>query len=521
MTRKAASEIMLTLLTISMLALASNPNPAQASPETILYIDPPTITDPDLTSGSNFTVDVKISDVEYLYDWGANLTFDPDVLRVTDVIEGDFLKVYPEGTQGYEVIDTDWAAFGWMIWGVHLGVSGSGTLATVEFEVLGTGESRIEFDLTGEWPETYLDDQKSPNQPPDFNEIPFTAENGYFNNLAAVVSSTLDIRPDTLNLDSKGRWITAYVELPEGYDVENIDCTSIKLGKEVIHSGNLVTNGGFEDGLNGWTTGSGGPGYYSHVVVDDGTEHPDALEYKRWGSGANGASVGAWQDLDILVSDYDSLYLELDVEVISNSLQDSGWWSYQYGGYGEFPVAVFVRYEDSDGSIWNWNYNFFPSDDNEYFGRTNFGYVDRSVWYHYVSPNLADVTTTLTGPHNQPISSPTPYRITSISVGGTGWDFNGRIDNVNLWGTTISDGIAPASRDQSTEPAIGDYDGDSVPDLMVKFDRESIVAWIYQRMGMQHEVTLTITGELTDGTPFEGTDTISVVYSGGGGGKRR
>jgi hypothetical protein len=129
------------------------------------------------------------------------------------------------------------------------------------------------------------------------------------------ISSTLDIKPDTLNLDSKGRWITAYIELPEGYDVGNIDLTSIRLGKEVIHSGNLVTNGGFEDELDGWTTSGGGTGYYSHAVVNDGTEHPDALEYKRWASGADGGSVGTGQDLDILVSDYDSLYLELDVKV--------------------------------------------------------------------------------------------------------------------------------------------------------------------------------------------------------------
>jgi len=507
----------------SILALASNPNLVQASPETILYIDPPAIIDPTLTPGNTFTVDVKVSDVEYLFEWGARLTFNSDVLKVTDVTEGDFLKVYPEGTFfGSDIRNEEgWTVFSCMIAGMYFGVSGSGTLATVQFEVQGIGESLIEFDLTGEWPETVLHDQTSPNPPPVFNEIPFTAESGYFNNLVAVVSSTLDIKPDTLNLGSKGRWITAYIELPEGYDIGNIDCTSIRLEKEVIHSGNLVTNGGFEDGLYGWTTGGGGTGYYSQVVVNDGTEHPDALEYKRWASGADGGSAGAWQDLDILVSDYDSLYLELDVEVISNALQNSGWWSYQRGGYGEFPVAVFIRYEDSDGNIWTWNYNFFPSDDNEYYGRTNFSYVDRNVWYHYVSPNLADVTTTLTGPYNQPISSPTPYRITGISVGGTGWDFHGRIDNVNLWGATVSEGIAPASPGESAGPTIGDYDEDGIPDLMVKFDRASIASWIYQNAGMQHEVTLTVTGELTDGTPFEGADTIIVIYSGGGGGRRR
>ena len=29
--------------------------------------------------------------------------------------------------------------------------------------------------------------------------------------------------PDTLNLKDRGRWVTAYVELPQGYDVDDID----------------------------------------------------------------------------------------------------------------------------------------------------------------------------------------------------------------------------------------------------------------------------------------------------------
>jgi hypothetical protein len=516
LTRKMSPGIMLTLLIASMLTLAFNQNTVQASPETILYIDPPSIVDQTLTPGSTFTVNVMVSDVEFLFYWQANVTFNPDVLRIVDVVEGDFLKASPEGTFGAKRIEASWALFGWTIIGSHLGISGSGILATVEFEVLAMGESLIEFAQKGYL--TYLDAQIFPLPPPWFVDIPFTAVNGYFNNLVAVVSSTLDIRPDTLNLVSKGRWITAYIELPDGYDVGDIDCTSIRLGKEVIHSGNLVTNGGFEDGLYGWTTSGGGTGYYSHVVVDDGTEHPDTLEYTRWASGADGGSAGAGQDLDILVSDYDSLYLELDVEVISNALQSSGWWSYQRGGYGEFPVAVFIRYEDSDGNIWNWNYNFFPSDNNEYYGRTNFSYVDRNVWYHYVSPNLADVTTTLTGPYNQPIPSPTPYRITGISVGGTGWDFNGRVDNVNLWGTKISDGIAPASHGKSVESAIGDYDGDSIPDLMVKFDRAEIESYVLDHVDMGElvrsrfaEVTLAVTGEFTEGTPFQGSDIIKII----------
>jgi len=40
---------------------------------------------------------------------------------------------------------------------------------------------------------------------------------------------TLDIDPDVLNLKSKGRWITCYIELPEGYNVSDIDRATILL----------------------------------------------------------------------------------------------------------------------------------------------------------------------------------------------------------------------------------------------------------------------------------------------------
>lgn len=54
---------------------------------------------------------------------------------------------------------------------------------------------------------------------------------------------------------------------------------------------------------------------------------------------------------------------------------------------------------------------------------------------------------------------------------------------------------------------IGDYDLDGIPDLMVKFDRTAVAALL----SPADVVELTVTGELVDGTPFEGTDTIRVI----------
>jgi hypothetical protein len=48
-----------------------------------------------------------------------------------------------------------------------------------------------------------------------------------------VIQAAVDIDPDTLNLNSKGKWIACYIELPEDYDVEEIKVSTIKLNDEV------------------------------------------------------------------------------------------------------------------------------------------------------------------------------------------------------------------------------------------------------------------------------------------------
>ncbi len=65
--------------------------------------------------------------------------------------------------------------------------------------------------------------------------------------------------------------------------------------------------------------------------------------------------------------------------------------------------------------------------------------------------------------------------------------------------------------DPSAPTSIGDYDSDGIPDLMVKLDRAAVISYI--NIQLWH-VTLTITGELTDGTPFEGSDVIRVICPG-------
>jgi len=61
---------------------------------------------------------------------------------------------------------------------------------------------------------------------------------------------------------------------------------------------------------------------------------------------------------------------------------------------------------------------------------------------------------------------------------------------------------------------VGDYDSDTIPDLMLKFNRTAVSEFILSKGIMYGNVTLTLTGQLYNGTSFEGSDTIMVRMPG-------
>ena len=72
--------------------------------------------------------------------------------------------------------------------------------------------------------------------------------------------------------------------------------------------------------------------------------------------------------------------------------------------------------------------------------------------------------------------------------------------------------------DPDAPTAIGDYDDDGIPDLMVKFNGTEVMAYIIANVNMTKlyekrfmTITLTITGKLNDGTQFQGSDTIRIM----------
>jgi hypothetical protein len=61
-----------------------------------------------------------------------------------------------------------------------------------------------------------------------------------------ILSALVNIDPNPLNLESLGTWVTAYLELPEGYDENDIDASTVYLNGTIQASGKPTT---YDQGL--------------------------------------------------------------------------------------------------------------------------------------------------------------------------------------------------------------------------------------------------------------------------------
>jgi parallel beta-helix repeat protein len=89
------------------------------------------------------------------------------------------------------------------------------------------------------------------------------------------------------------------------------------------------------------------------------------------------------------------------------------------------------------------------------------------------------------------------------------------VKDIDIQSIKLNDAVSAKSKPR----ALGDYDNNAIPDLMVKFDRTKVISYVLTNMDRTHltdklsiTATLTITGKLNDGTLFQGNDTIRVIY---------
>lgn len=145
-----------------ILALISG---AAASLNTIVYVSPPSIFDPTLIPGTQFSVDIVVEDVQGLWGYQFEMSFNPEVLQGVSVEVGPFL-----GSAGGTVLEITGSGFnneagtlsltGATLWETDSAYcpNGNGVLATVTFEVVGYGGSSLKLgsdtgllDYEGNW----------------------------------------------------------------------------------------------------------------------------------------------------------------------------------------------------------------------------------------------------------------------------------------------------------------------------------------------------------------------------------
>lgn len=131
-----------------LIALLLGAASAQASAAPVLSIS---ATPNPAVRGSTVDLSVLIGDISDLYGYQFSLSFDPSVLRATGVTEGAFLGSGGNTASGYESIDNASGTVSFVynvLLGPTAGVSGSGALAHIRFDVIGVGTTPLTFSDT-------------------------------------------------------------------------------------------------------------------------------------------------------------------------------------------------------------------------------------------------------------------------------------------------------------------------------------------------------------------------------------
>lgn len=228
---------------------------------------------------------------------------------------------------------------------------------------------------------------------------------------------------------------------PEPYDLAALQALPLgNLERQVVvappwtggSAVNLIQNGDFAAGMAGWTVNQQCDRCGMQINTDPDPYYGDYLAWQRdTGGGMSGAAIWAQQPLNIDASTCTALRITCDVRVDYHSLPNSGWWSDEHGGNGEYPALVRLAFWPAfQGSQFDWAHGFLYQHD----GATrlsNYTLVPQGQWTHFE----ADVLTPEWWRDGFDMALTNPGRLTDILVGGSGWDFTGGIDNIALYGT--------------------------------------------------------------------------------------
>jgi hypothetical protein len=211
----------------------------------------------------------------------------------------------------------------------------------------------------------------------------------------------------------------------------------------------FIQNGDFEgnctpDGTgdlvpNGWTKSGGDPPVAPTLTcaADNGPSAPgvQAVRWVRPTGSSSGRHIVIRQTIDVDAAQYAALHLTLDVLVTSHNLVAGGTISPAI----EWPVFVQVSYKRATdpnvSQTWRHGYYLHPPGDGSRIDDPGTGiipvYEDTQVAPGVWETHTFDLLQEL----------PDLGVITQIVVGGAGWAYDGRVDNVQLVGTVASGAV--------------------------------------------------------------------------------
>ncbi len=132
--------------------------------------------------------------------------------------------------------------------------------------------------------------------------------------------------------------------------------------------------------------------------------------------------VAISQPIDKRVDIYNSLVLQMDVNILFQNLTGAGYLS------TEFPLRVEINYTDQYGKDLNWGYGFYyrsPEPPSQIDISESVGYqVPQAQWYTYRSPNLLALLDQ---------QGTRPSRINSIRIYASGWNYQSMVSQVYLY----------------------------------------------------------------------------------------
>ncbi|MFH1860204.1 MAG: OmpA family protein [bacterium] len=173
----------------------------------------------------------------------------------------------------------------------------------------------------------------------------------------------------------------------------------------------MLTNGGFDDGMNAWTSRKEGDGNIYVGLTNDSQSHSSTIEMKRQKSQSGMGEAGISQLLNIDVYRYTQINLKAAIKIDGASMSGDG------KAGGEYPVCLELRYTGTDGKPYIFKHGFLA------VGKLNYPDIGEQIkkgqWVTYVSPNLTQL-------------SPRPVKITEARVIAKGWDFVSRVDGIEL-----------------------------------------------------------------------------------------